>query len=70
MTHRGEERQWRLNPLWTKLVRETHAEFGLQRIALVSGRERIVIARELSPGERESLADALGAALSRAKRGY
>ena len=70
VTHRGEEREWRLNPLWTKLVRETHEEFGLQRLALVSGRERIVIARELSPGERESLADALGAALSRAKRGY
>lgn len=70
VTHSGETREWRLNPAWTKLVRETHAEFGLQRLALVSGRDRIVIARELSPGERESLADALGAALSRVKRGY
>lgn len=70
VTHRGEAREWRLNPVWTRLVRETHAEFGLQRIALVCGAQRLVIARELSPGERESLADALGAALTKAKRGY
>ena len=36
VSHRGEARDWHLNPLWTKLVRETHAEFGLQRLALVS----------------------------------
>ena len=70
VTHRGETREWRLNPVWTKIVRETHAEFGLQRLALVSGAQRIVIARELSPGEREDLADELSRALSRVKRGY
>jgi uncharacterized membrane protein len=69
VSHRGEEREWRLNPLWTKLVRETHAEFGLQRLTLVSRGERIVIAGELSPGERAHFADAFGDALGRAKRG-
>lgn len=69
VTHRGVAREWRFNPVWTKLVRETHEEFGLQRLALVSRGERIVIARELSPGERAHFADALGAALSRVKRG-
>jgi uncharacterized membrane protein len=39
-------------------------------LALVSGAQRIVIARELSPGEREDLADELSRALSRVKRGY
>lgn len=68
-THRGQAREWRFNPLWTRLVRETHEEFGLQRLALVSRGERIVIGRELSPGERAHFADEFGAALSRVKRG-
>lgn len=67
---RGESREWRLNPVWTRLVRDTHAEFGLQRLALESGAQRIVIARDLSPGEREDLADELSRALSHVKRGF
>ena len=67
--HKGDAREWRLNPLWTKLVRETHEEFGLQRLALVSRGERIVIAGALSPQERADFADALGQALGRAKSG-
>lgn len=71
VTHRGEAREWRLNPLWTKLDRgERDEDFGLQHLALVSRGERIVIARELSPPERESLADALGKALADVKRGF
>lgn len=69
VTHRGVSREWRLNPAWTRLVRETHEEFGLQRIALVSRGQRIVIARELSPPERAHLADELAAALTRVKQG-
>lgn len=69
VTHRGESREWRFNPLWTRLIRETHEEFGLQRLALVSRGERVVIARELSPGERAHFAEAFGSALSRVKRG-
>jgi uncharacterized membrane protein len=70
VTHRGEERAWRLNPLWTRLDRETDEDFGLQALALVSRGERILIARELSPAERESFAEALGKALSEVKRGF
>jgi uncharacterized membrane protein len=68
---RGEAREWRFNPLWTRLAREDEdQEFGLQRLALISRGERVVIARDLSPPERESLAEALGRALSDVKRGY
>ena len=66
---RGEAREWRFNPLWTRLHREEDDEFGLQRLALISRGERVVIARDLSPPERESLAEALGRALSDVKRG-
>lgn len=70
VTYRGEAREWRFNPLWTRLDREEDDEFGLQRLALISRGERVVIARDLSPPERESLAQALGQALSDVKRGY
>lgn len=70
VTHRGVAREWHLNPLWTRLVRETHEEYGLQRLALVSRGERIVIGRELSPGERAHFADELGKALNRVKGGF
>ncbi len=70
VTHRGEAREWRFNPLWTRLDREADDEFGLQRLALISRGERVVIARELSPPEREDFAEALARALSDVKRGH
>ncbi len=70
VTHRGERREWRLNPLWTRLDRESDEEFGLQKLALVSRGQRLVIAGDLSPPERESFAEALGKALAEVKRGF
>ena len=70
VTHRGEEREWRFNPLWTKLDRESDEDFGLQRLALVSRGERLIIAGDLSPPERQTFADALGKALAEVKRGF
>lgn len=70
VTHRGDASEWHLNPLWTKLHRETDEDYGLQRLAVLSRGERIDIARELSPPEREQFADAFGGALARVKRGY
>jgi uncharacterized membrane protein len=70
VTHRGVAREWQFNPLWTRLDREVDDEFGLQRLALASRGESIVIARDLSPPEREDLAEAFGRALSDVKRGY
>jgi uncharacterized membrane protein len=69
VTHRGERFERRFNPLWTKLDREHDEDYGLMALALVSRGERVVIARELSPHERESFADAFGEALARVKRG-
>ena len=67
--HRGDRREWRFNPLWTQLERDTHAEFGLQRLTVVSRGQHIVIGGALSPAERADFADAFGDALGRAKRG-
>jgi uncharacterized membrane protein len=69
VTHRGEIAEWTLNPVWTRLDRQTHEEFGIERLFLVSRGRRLSIAAFLGPKEKESFAAALGAALGEAKRG-
>jgi uncharacterized membrane protein len=69
VSHRGEVAEWTLNPLWTKLDREKHEEFGLLKLFLVSRGRRLAVAGFLSPKERESFAVALSAALGEARRG-
>ena len=69
VSHRGETAEWTLNPLWTKLDRETSEEFGLLKLFLVSRGRKLPVAGVLSPKERESFAIALSAALGEARRG-
>ena len=69
VSHRGKAAEWTLNPLWTRIDRETHAEFGLLRLFLVSRGWRLAVASFLGPREKESFATALSAALAEAKRG-
>jgi uncharacterized membrane protein len=67
---RGEMKDWQFNPLWTRLDREIDAEYGMQHLLLTSRNEHVEIARDLSPPERETLAEALGRALADVKRGH
>jgi uncharacterized membrane protein len=69
VSHRGKVAEWSLNPLWTQLDRETHEEFGIERLFLVTRGRKLPIAGFLSPPERESFAKALAAAIGEAKRG-
>ena len=69
VSHRGEVAEWTFNPLWTRLDRETHEEYGLLRLFLVSRGRRLAVAGFLAPQERESFAAALSAALGEARRG-
>lgn len=61
--------EWRLNPVWVRLERSIDDEYGLQRLAVVSGAARIDVARPLSPEERADFADAFEAGLKEARRG-
>ena len=36
MSQHGKAAEWTLNPVWTRLDRETHDEFGLLKLFLVS----------------------------------
>jgi len=69
VSHRGRMREWTLNPLWVRLERVVHAEFGIERLFLISHGRRVAIAACLGPQEKESFALALSAALGEAKRG-
>ncbi len=66
---RGGVREWTLNPLWVRLDRIVHAEFGIERLFLVAHGKRLTIAGCLGPDEKASFASALSAALGEAKRG-
>jgi uncharacterized membrane protein len=69
VSHRGRVREWTLNPLWVKLDRIVHEEFGIERLFLVSHGRRLPIAAFLGPAEKASFAHALTKALGEAKRG-
>ena len=69
VSRRGEVREWSFNPVWARLDRVIHEEFGVQKLFLVSHGRRLSIASFLGPKEKESFAAALGAALGQARRG-
>jgi uncharacterized membrane protein len=69
VSHRGEVAEWSLNPVWVRLDRETHEEYGLIGLFLVSHGKRLAVGRFLGPKEKESFAAALAAAIGEAKRG-
>ncbi|HEY5305965.1 MAG TPA: DUF2244 domain-containing protein [Pseudolabrys sp.] len=69
VSHRGRAREWVLNPVWVKLDRVVHEEFGIERLFLVARGKQLVIANFLGPDEKASFAKELGRALSEAKRG-
>jgi uncharacterized membrane protein len=69
VSHRGHVVEFVLNPLWVQLDRKTHAEFGIERLYLVSKGRRFTIANFLGPDEKASFANALTAALQAARRG-
>jgi uncharacterized membrane protein len=69
VSHRGEVAEWTLNPVWVRLQREAHEEFGIERLFLVSHGRRLPVAGFLGPQEKASFATALSAALGEARRG-
>ena len=69
ISHRGQVMEFVLNPLWVQLDRKTHAEYGIEKLYLVSKGRRIAIAGFLGPDEKASFANALAAALQAARRG-
>jgi uncharacterized membrane protein len=68
-SHRGHVVEFVLNPLWVRLDQRCHAEYGIEKLYLVSRGRSVSIASFLSPDEKASFAKALTAALQAARRG-
>jgi uncharacterized membrane protein len=69
VSHRGHVVEWVLNPLWVRLDQKSDAEFGIERLYLVSRGRRVSIGSFLGPDEKASFARALMGALQAARRG-
>src|SRR6202521_146111 len=69
VSHRGHVVEFVLNPLWVQLDQKCHAEFGIEKLYLLSKGRRVSIASFLGPDEKASFAKALSAALQAARRG-
>ena len=69
VSHRGHVVEFVLNPLWVQLDQKVHAEFGIERLYLVSRGRHVAIGNFLGPDEKASFAKALTAALQAARRG-
>jgi uncharacterized membrane protein len=61
--------EWSVNPLWVRLNKESHEEYGIEKLYLVSRGRSIVIADFLGPDEKASFSKALSEALAAARRG-
>jgi len=69
VTYRGKASEWVLNPLWVRLERIVHEEFGIEKLLLISRGKQLAVANFLGPDEKASFAAALGNALAEARRG-
>jgi uncharacterized membrane protein len=68
VSHHGRAREWVLNPLWVRLDKVAHEEFGIERLFLVARGKQLTIASFLGPDEKANFAKELGQALNEAKR--
>ena len=69
VSHRGHVVEWVLNPLWVQLDEVVHAEFGTERLYLLSRGRRVSVGSFLGAEEKASFAKALRVGLIAAKRG-
>ena len=65
----GARREWRFNPLFTRLEREEIEDFGVVRLDVVSRERRVEIAGFLGPEAKKDFAQDLTRALAAARRG-
>lgn len=69
VSEQGRRHERRFNPTWVRLEEQRHAEFGTERVALVSRGESLEIGGFLGPEQKHALARQLAGALATARRG-
>ena len=66
---KGTRAEWQFNPSWVYLHKETHEEYGVQKVALVSRGRRVEVGSFLGPDDKALFAHDLSRALAEARRG-
>jgi uncharacterized membrane protein len=66
---RGARAEWRFNPVWVRLERIEHEEYGIRKLSLASRGKRLEIASFLGPGAKADFARDFSKALAEARRG-
>ena len=61
VSHRGRMREWVLNPLWVRLEKVVHEEFGIERLFLVIARQETDGRGFLGPRRKSKLRQRLSA---------
>src|SRR5690606_2338350 len=69
VSHKGANREWRVNAVWVRRQGDEHEDFGVQRLALVEGRKFVVVGSFLGAEEKAEVAGALQSALGQARHG-
>jgi uncharacterized membrane protein len=69
VSHRGHVMEFVLNPLWVQVDQKIHAEYGVEKLYLLSKGRRVSVGSFLGPDEKASFAKALKEALQAARRG-
>jgi uncharacterized membrane protein len=69
ISHRGRVSEWTANPLWVRLEQDTHDEYGIHRLFLVSRGRRVPVGQFLGPQEKPDFSRALSLALWKARQG-
>jgi uncharacterized membrane protein len=66
---KGTRAEWHFNPSWVSLHKETHDEYGVQKVALISRGRSVEVGNFLGPDEKAQVANDLSLALAEARRG-
>jgi uncharacterized membrane protein len=66
---KGARAEWHFNPSWVYLHKETHDEYGVQKVALISRGRSVEVGNFLGPDEKALFAHDLSLALAEARRG-
>lgn len=67
---KGDAVEWRFNPIWTRVHREDHHEFGIERLWIASRGQTVTIGRFLPREEMARFGDRLSEALATARQGH
>ena len=66
----GKSVEWRFHPIWTRVHKDEHKEFGVERVWIASRGQSVTVGRFLPRDEMAQFGDRLSDALATARQGH